>query len=1175
MFVTVATVGYGDITPNTVLGRFAAMGMIGIAIITVPDMTNDLLAKMASQSVYARARYNAKSGRSQHVLICGDVKSSSIIEFFKELFHEDHEMENLHAVVLQPGLPTHEMQMILKDPAFQLSVTYLEGSPLNDKDLNRANAEKARAVFLLTNKFSAHPDNEDAKIILQQFSIQRYLRLYSPNQLKRTLFCMQLIRPENKRHLVTAGSSGHNRDGNNDNQENMNLVVCLNEIKMGVIAKAVIFPGTNTLIMNLLSSFADDTNTGASNATKHIEGIETLEEDEDSSDWIGEYQRGCDWEIYTTALSPSFEGATFCTLSEILYSKLGIVLFGLEVEDLRKDKSPPRILLNPADFVIPSNEEARITAFVIAKNKAQSDLSFSYDNDDMHLSHLSMLSGALAANATAPSMLGGGGPHRLSIAHRPALFGALGPAGFQAKNLGSNAAEEEAKLAAAMAAKKEKLAWQALLRRHESEKSAETMQEELQKADDQHLRENYYVRDYLMDLRDATVRTSVTDAKPFIENHIIIIGKALSNLYDLIRPLRAKTLGTLKHIVILYPDELPLAVWQRISIFESVWIVRGSPLEESDIRRCGIFKCKQVVMLADASMVSANAAMDRTHNVADMDALVDADAIFCYQAVKRLNEAANVVVEIVRQSNVSYLDPETGLNSNDIDYKFTPQFASGALFTTSLLDTLACQAFYNTKIVEVINRFVGFGVEIKEKAGDKHGSSSSSLAGGPPSPAGRIGSSANKASMYSENGAGTGSNGEPNNRTPFNPKTLIGSALYQIPVLVEGLESRTYGALYSHLAKRKQIPLGILRGVFSNTKSGPKANKMPYVFTNPPKDTELFSCDKVFVLSQNPVKLRGAKEETKENATITSQMRQRQKTADDIVHILNDLTEQLRRQKEDQDAQLAAQVAMLQEQMHTQMQNMMSLVEQTTVLASQAAHASHYIAHHVNLANVVSQQQGGGGFGNGGGAGGGGTTAGNRPATVSFAHDGRSPGGGSSTPTSRRPSMHSKIGANGSTNDPGYYTLSSPSYEFAPPPTTPVVGRPSIMRTSTIPTTPGTGPRPVSAGASLYSSPTPTAVNRSSTPTVLQRSGGGNGSGAGLAPYKSPSTSRRNSTTLSPMVGPVVSAPGLAVTPSGGVGGGGAGGARSLNSTPINGTSTNQANASSSANRKRGYSSHY
>jgi hypothetical protein len=82
--------------------------------------------------------------------------------------------------------------------------------------------------------------------------------------------------------------------------------------------------------------------------------------------------------------------------------------------------------------------------------------------------------------------------------------------------------------------------------------------------------------------------------------------------------------------------------------------------------------------------------------------------------------------------------------------------------------------------------------------------------------------------------------------------TMLSSSLYQISI-PDGLESRTYGALYRLLSRRKQIPLGILRGVFSNTKSGPKANKMPYVFTNPPKDTELFTCDKVFVLSQTPV----------------------------------------------------------------------------------------------------------------------------------------------------------------------------------------------------------------------------------------------------------------------------------------------------------------------------------
>lgn len=58
--------------------------------------------------------------------------------------------------------------------------------------------------------------------------------------------------------------------------------------------------GANTLIMNLLTSFADDKEVGAS--AKTLDGIETLDDDEDS-DWLGEYQRGCDWEIYTTELA--------------------------------------------------------------------------------------------------------------------------------------------------------------------------------------------------------------------------------------------------------------------------------------------------------------------------------------------------------------------------------------------------------------------------------------------------------------------------------------------------------------------------------------------------------------------------------------------------------------------------------------------------------------------------------------------------------------------------------------------------------------------------------------------------------------------------------------------------------------------------------------------------------
>lgn len=105
----------------------------------------------------------------------------------------------------------------------------------------------------------------------------------------------------------------------------------------------------------------------------------------------------------------------------------------------------------------------------------------------------------------------------------------------------------------------------------------------------------------------------------------------------------------------------------------------------------GVFQAKQVVVLADASAVNQTAHRHSSVGAAGLDALVDADAIFCYQCVRKMNEQAHVVVEIVRHTNVGYLDPESGLNSSDIDYKFTPQFASGALFATSQLDTLVCQ----------------------------------------------------------------------------------------------------------------------------------------------------------------------------------------------------------------------------------------------------------------------------------------------------------------------------------------------------------------------------------------------------------------------------------------------------------------------------------------------------
>ena len=64
-------------------------------------------------------------------------------------------------------------------------------------------------------------------------------------------------------------------------------------------------------------------------------------------------------------------------MSYALYDKLGVVLFALKISNNNNNNnSESKLLLNPAEFIIPPKSELRVEAFVIAKNKADADLTF-------------------------------------------------------------------------------------------------------------------------------------------------------------------------------------------------------------------------------------------------------------------------------------------------------------------------------------------------------------------------------------------------------------------------------------------------------------------------------------------------------------------------------------------------------------------------------------------------------------------------------------------------------------------------------------------------------------------------------------------------------------------------------------------------------------------------------
>ena len=279
-----------EITPKSTAGRVACMIMIILAIILVPEWSNELVEKMNESSIYERAHYETTKN-AEHIVISGNLRSTHLLEFFEELFHPDHEVRHLHAVILQEGHPTREFSKLFRHKTFGFFITYLAGNPLVEADLYRASVHNAKAVFIMTNNDSPDPDDDDAKVILQQFSILRFIRANTEH--RNTNFCLQLIRPENKKHLVQ------------DYDDSTNIIVCLNEIKMGILASALNNPGANTLLVNLITSFSID---DADEEEDDVEDIDRNVNFGQGSDWLSEYRQGCDWEVYTTELSGNFVG---------------------------------------------------------------------------------------------------------------------------------------------------------------------------------------------------------------------------------------------------------------------------------------------------------------------------------------------------------------------------------------------------------------------------------------------------------------------------------------------------------------------------------------------------------------------------------------------------------------------------------------------------------------------------------------------------------------------------------------------------------------------------------------------------------------------------------------------------------------------------------------------------
>lgn len=231
--VTVTTVGFGDITPVTGLGR-----IIGAVLMTGGMFTLALFAGIVGSSLVnamlsIREEQFRMSDYVNHVVVCGFDESTPLL-----LNALERELDlNETRVVL---MDRHERPRKLPPDFF-----WVQGDPTKESELDKVRLTHAAAV-IVTGERETTPQVADARTILTTFTIRSYLgrRGKSIRRRKEPLYIVaEILDAENVDHAKSAGADE---------------VIETRKIGYSMIAHAVGFHGTASMMSGVLIEGANN-----------------------------------------------------------------------------------------------------------------------------------------------------------------------------------------------------------------------------------------------------------------------------------------------------------------------------------------------------------------------------------------------------------------------------------------------------------------------------------------------------------------------------------------------------------------------------------------------------------------------------------------------------------------------------------------------------------------------------------------------------------------------------------------------------------------------------------------------------------------------------------------------------------------------------------------------------
>ena len=681
-----STIGYYSST-TSILGRILIIILIIIQVVVLPQLVSGLMSFVYSKSSYSRMSYHQLEN-VDFIIISGNISLGSITILLQEYFHPDHGEYEKHALILLPHAPDSNMKRLIK--LYKNKLFYFEGDCLKLNDLERVMFRNAKMIMLLANKQTDNDTEEDAKTIMQAMAIKKHFMLLEQkdkknkkigylhkskmgifnkgkdnedsSKEKNNRLIIQLIKPESEHHFELSISTNYSRD----------QIVCINELKLGLLSKSCLCRGIITLLTNLIST------------NNVVEDNDRAKKILEENEWMSDYTEGKDYEIYKISLN-SKRGFYFGDLVNIVYNtNNGAILFGLHIES--KDTQDSIVYLSPLGFKLPKKDQSiAIYGYLLAKDQNEANIVMN------NLKSENISNSVFKFKKTGRSIVGD-------------PYESFNP--YSKINGYGDFQEEEEK--------------------HDNNLLLESDRQGKYLTDKIILSDSYHVCSDQIQKENA-IYSTLQNKLVLKRGHIIICG-ICQNLIDFIKPLRAKYIPKedCPSIVIL-SNELPDdKVWNSISYFDEIFLVQGNPLERKDLLRAGILSASKVVILSPSISEISTFKNSSTHEkeednnsssstrglTREEENLLDAKTIFKYNLVTEMNNEVFCLIELINPNNISFLNNKKRNNDEYViikagfDITLTTSFASGEVYYSNVMDNLMSQIYYNPNLLGVIKKII-------------------------------------------------------------------------------------------------------------------------------------------------------------------------------------------------------------------------------------------------------------------------------------------------------------------------------------------------------------------------------------------------------------------------------------------------------------------------------------